>query len=91
MKFNLDEFKLGRYVVSYRKDFWSEIKNTRIMESKERTSFLLVLDYSLLQTGGNPYRAYRLKMEYSEKPLYSWGDISHFDFVNDNPFVEIPV
>ena len=28
----MDEHRLGRYVVTYRKDFWAEIKNTRVME-----------------------------------------------------------
>lgn len=52
---------------------------------------MLVLDYSLLQTGANPYRAYRLKREYAEKPVYNWSEISVFDPVQNNPFVEIKV
>lgn len=61
------------------------------MQDSIKTGFLLVFDYNISQTGGNPYKAYRLKHEFATRENFTWQDLTKFDSKKNLPFDEIEV
>lgn len=59
--FNLDQEKLGWYLVCYQRNFWDELESINFYENYINTSFFLVFDYKAREIGALPYKAYRLK------------------------------